>query len=205
VIIVLGRPALGSARPGVPARPDGVVARVALAAAAAGAAVELVGTVGDDEQADALAVALGRAGVGHAALLRVPGAVTPASGVPAPSLPRLEGADVDLGLRYVPECRVLVLAEPLSAAVTAVALEAAAYHGASLVAIVAAGAEVEPALGPAATVLRSPADEAAPFAELVGRYAARLDGGAEPGTAFADALQAVGWEPVSRGAAETGV
>jgi hypothetical protein len=205
VIVVLGRPALGAARPGVPVRPDGTVARVALAAAASGAAVELVGTVGDDERADALTVALGRAGVGHAALLRVPGAATPTPEAPAPSLPRLEAADVDLGLRYVPDCRVLVLAEPLSPGVTAVALDAAAYHGASVVAIVGAGSEIEPALDAGATVLAAPGDQAAPFAELVGRYAARLDAGVDPGVAFAEAVHAVGWEPASAGAGEATV
>ena len=204
MIIVLGRPALGNARMGLPARPEGIVARIALAAAAAGAAVELVGTVGDDERADALTVALGRAGVGHAALLRVPGAATPAPGAPASSLPRLEAADVDLGLRYVPECRVLVLGEPLSPGVTAVALEAAAYHGAMVVAIVVSAAAVEPALG-AATVLSAPADEGAPFAELVGGYAARLDAGVESGAAFREAAHAVGWEPVPGGVGEGAV
>ena len=125
VIVVVGRPALAAATAGGPDRPAGSVALIALAAAGAGAAVELVGAVGDDDRADALAVALGRAGVGHAALLRLAGATTPRWGDDAASWPRLDAADLDLGLRYVPECRVLVLAEPLPPAVRDVALEAA--------------------------------------------------------------------------------
>ena len=64
-----------------------------------------------------MALALGVAGVGHAALLRDPAGVTPRvdsdgieTGAP---LARLDAADIDLGLRYVPDCRVLVVADPL--------------------------------------------------------------------------------------------
>ncbi|MGZ6297613.1 MAG: ribokinase, partial [Candidatus Limnocylindrales bacterium] len=62
MIVVLGRPALALPSPGVAPGPAGLVAQVAIAAAAEGRSVELVGTVGDDERADELAVALGRAG-----------------------------------------------------------------------------------------------------------------------------------------------
>ena len=76
MIVVVGRPALGAAAAGGQDRPMGPGALIALAAAAAGASAKLLGAVGDDARADALAVALGRAGVGHAALLRLAGAVT---------------------------------------------------------------------------------------------------------------------------------
>ena len=71
MIIVLGRPSIAEVpigpRAGRPRR-----ATVAMAVAAAGGRVELVGSVGDDAAGDAVAIGLARAGVGHAALLRIP-------------------------------------------------------------------------------------------------------------------------------------
>ena len=83
VIVVIGCP---SYRPPEGANPDGVggsAASVAFAAAAAGARVQLVGRIGDDAVGDALVLALGRSGVGHAALLRDPGHPTPILVAPA--------------------------------------------------------------------------------------------------------------------------
>ena len=197
MIVVVGRPAIGAAAAAGPDRPAGPVALIALAAAAAGASVEVLGSVGDAERADALAVALGRAGVGHAALLRLAGAVTPRWGDAPAAWPRLDAADVDLGLRYLPECRVLVLAEPLPPAVRDVALEAAAYHGAAVVAVVAEDEPPDERLAQVATVLAAPSDALPPFADLIGRFAAALDGGQAPGAAFRGAIEAVGWEPAS--------
>ncbi|HET7677994.1 MAG TPA: hypothetical protein VFK38_09095 [Candidatus Limnocylindrales bacterium] len=189
MIVVLGRPWL--ALDGVEPRPAGLAARIALAAHAAGGRVELVGSVGDDENGDRLALALGRAGIGHAALLRIPGATTPTG--PADAQPRLDPRDVDLGLRYVPDCRVLVLAEAPAPEVESVALEAGRYHGAHVVAVVPAGAEPRDALV-SATVLEAPGPEGeGAFAELVGRYAAGLAEGRDAATAFADARSTVGW------------
>ncbi|MGZ6295060.1 MAG: hypothetical protein ACXWPO_09605 [Candidatus Limnocylindrales bacterium] len=195
MIVVLGRPALALPSPGVAPGPAGLVAQVAIAAAAEGRSVELVGTVGDDDRADELAVALGRAGVGHAALLRVAGVATPRPEDRADAWPRLDARDIDLGLRYVPEFSVLVLAEPLLPAVAAVAIEAAAYQAALVVALIRADETPGDALGRAATVLSAPASAVAPFAALVGRYAARLDAGEAAGAAFEAALREVGWEP----------
>lgn len=197
MIVVVGRPALGVAAASRPDRPTGPAAQIALAAAAAGASVELLGAVGDDDRADALAVALGRAGVGHAALLRLAGAATPRWGDAPSSWPRLDAADLDLGLRYLPECRVLVLAEPLPRELREVALEAAAYHGAAIVAVVTDGEPPDERLAQVATVLIAPDDAVSPFAELIGRFAAALDGGEAPGPAFRGAVEAVGWEPAT--------
>ncbi len=197
MIVVVGRPALAQPIVGGADRPAGLAAAVALAAAAAGAPVELAGTVGDDEASDRLAVALGRADVGHAALLRIAGSLTPRVGDPAADAPRLAAGDVDLALRYLPEYRVLVLAEPLAADVVAVALDAAAYHAAAVVALVPDDGRADDRLAERATVLTVPADGEGPFAELVGRYAAGLDAGDAPGVAFAAAVRAVGWEPAS--------
>ena len=185
--MVLGRATAG------PGGPAGLPAEVAIAAARAGARVELVGSVGDDADGDAVAIGLARAGVGHAALLRDPGAATPRTGRREQRLPRLDGEDVELGLRYLVDYRVLVVAEPVTSDVQRVALDAASYHGAAVVAIVPAGGRASDELAAAATVLEAPADEHALFADLVGRYAAGLDEGREPGEAFRMASRSTGW------------
>ena len=50
-----------------------------------------------------------------------------------------------------------------------------------------------------ATVLSAPEEDAGAFAELVGRYVASLDTGADPADAWRDALAATGWEPAAEG------
>jgi ribokinase len=194
VIVVVGRPfvALGPAGPIA----GGVASLVAMACVKAGAKVELVGTIGDDDAGDAVAVDLARAGVGHAALLRIPGVATSLAvdAAVAPG-PRLDGRDLDLGLRYVADFRVLVAAEPLPAELEAIVLEAAAYAGAAIVAVTAHGGSVGGALADAATLLEAPEEALGPFAEMVGRYAAGLDAGADPAAAFAAAAHGAGWEP----------
>lgn len=195
MIVVLGRPGLTA--DGRLARAAG---RIAQAAAAAGTRVELVGSVGDDAAGEAAALALGVAGVGHAALLRDPGGVTPrvdADGIETGApLARLDATDIDLGLRYVPECRVLVVADPLDERGLSVVVEAATYHGAALIIIVAPGAAgaAPGSLPEAATVLELPEHDDGAFAALVGRYAAGLAGGAAPGDAWQEAIHAAGWE-----------
>jgi sugar/nucleoside kinase (ribokinase family) len=214
MIVVVGRPAiLARSAPGprddAAARPAGLVARIAIAAAAARARVEVVGTIGDDEDGDALTVALSRSGVGHAALLRDPSARTPLAGAtttpgvtpraaeqsePAEWAPRLEAADVELGLRYHADYRVLVLAEPIPEDAERVALDAASFQGAAVIAIVPPGGAVSDRLSGAGTVLEAPGEGNGAFADLVGRYAAALDAGEEPQVAFASARRATGWE-----------
>ncbi len=49
---------------------------------------------------------------------------------------RFDARDISLGLSYVSDCSVLVVAEPLGADALAVAADAAAYHDAHLVAVV---------------------------------------------------------------------
>lgn len=227
MIVVLGRPALaaaptdaptggptGAQRLGEDSSADAIAASggsswlagpVALAASGAGGQVELVGTIGDDPEGDLVVVALGRGGVGHAALLRDPGGRTPvdrAAGVGAgrdpdtQPLPRLDARDVELGLGYLIEYRVLVLVEQLAEEAEAVALEAAAYHGAQLVALVPEGRAVSERLAASATVLETPSEPGPRFAELVGRYAAALDVGTDAARAFAEAVRATGWESI---------
>jgi hypothetical protein len=188
VIVVLGRPRLDD---------DGALAdtagRVAVAATESGARVDLVGAVADGAAGDATVTALGRAGVGHAALLRRPG-----GGEVAP----LDRADIELGLRYVPECRVLVAAEPLEPAALAAAVEAAAYHGAPLIALFPAGAAAPGELPETATVLELPDEDEGAFARLVGTYAAALASGQAAPDAWQAAVKATGWEPARQPDAE---
>jgi sugar/nucleoside kinase (ribokinase family) len=202
MIVVLGRPA-AAAFPGTSdtdpdgVRPAGLAVEIARAAAAAGRKVELVGSIGDDAIGDVVVVGLDRAGVGHAALLRDPSAPTPRAGERASAAvrpPRLERADVELGLGYVVDYGVLVLAEPLPPEVEAAALDAAAFRNASVVAVVAPGGRVSGRLAGTATVLEAPRGASDAFAQAVGRFAAGLDAGAEPRDALTTAVRAAGWE-----------
>lgn len=194
MIVVVGRPVV-TVGPGGP-RAGGMASFIATACVGAGAKVELVGTVGDDKGGDAVVVDLARGGVGHAALLRVPAMViASADASAAPVTTRLDARDLDLGLRYVPDFRVLVVAETLTAELEEIVLEAAAYSGASIVVVAVGGRPVGAALADVATVLEAPDAAPVPFAAMVGRYAAGLDAGAEPAAAFGAAAQGAGWEP----------
>ncbi len=117
MIVVLGRPRVYRPEPDGDLAPGGLAVEVARAAARAGSEVELVGSIGDDPEGDRIVVELGRGGVGHSALMRDPSTRTPLVSRPrdARPLPRLEAADVELGLRYMHECRVLVISAELDA------------------------------------------------------------------------------------------
>jgi hypothetical protein len=188
VIVVLGRPRLDEEG----ALAD-TAARVAVAAASSGIKVDLVGAVADGAAGDAAVVALGRAGVGHAALLRRPG-----SGEVRP----LDRADIDLGLSYVPECRVLVVGEPLEPAALGAAVDAAAYHGAALIALVPGGVATPSELPENVTVLELPDEDDGAFAQLVGSYAAGLASGRAAPEAWQAAVRETGWEPAAGTSAE---
>jgi hypothetical protein len=226
VIVVVGSPAWRAAPPAAPA---GRACGIALAAVARGARVELVGRIGEDAAGEALLLALAKAGVGHAAVLRDPvrptliappapasalGAdedaspfeeqaparpETAASVAAASGGPRLEGADVDLGIRYLAPSGVLVVTDDVPSDVLAAAVEAGRFAGTRLVVLVAPGGIASRALPVGlpedATVLAAPdEDDEGPFDALVGAYAAALDGGADPGSAFDAAKGATGWE-----------
>ena len=81
MIVVIGSP-IGRIADGAIAA-GGSASRVALAAAAAGPVVQLVGRTGDDSTAEAVVLDLARGGVGHVALLRDPSRVTPLEPEPA--------------------------------------------------------------------------------------------------------------------------
>jgi sugar/nucleoside kinase (ribokinase family) len=209
----------------------GLAARVAVAAGHTGGVVQLVGRIGDDADADRLLLALASAGVGHVAVLRDPARATPiddaetdtlddalddaevaieADAEPddprsrAPSIDSipLDAADVELGLRYLTDFRVVVLTPPATSDVVAVAAEAARWASARLVLVVGAPrddantavAEPLPSLPSDAVVLQAPeSDPDGAFAVVVGRLAAALDAGADPATAFRDVVNEAGW------------
>lgn len=250
MIVVIGLPAYGSA--GGEGIAAGLVVDVAAAASSGGSSVELVGKVGDDGAGDAVVLALGRLGVGHAALLRDPARPTPvlstvvaataggtagagdsgpveagasaaaaevsdAVGVEvlsdgtdgenaAPDVellpsdpaerPGLEAADIALGLRYLAEMRVVVVAGPLPELAVAAVVEGATFAGAQIVVLLAPGA-TPPSLPPEATLLEAPAVDDGSFGRVVGAFAAGLDSGIEPAAAFSAAVRASGWEAVA--------
>lgn len=223
MIVIIGSPAWRSSPP---AGPAGRACGIALAAAVAGARVELVGRVGEDPAGEALLIALANAGVGHVAILRDPTRPTlaveppaaapaadedespfrepgsiPAAAVAASAGARLEGADVDLAVRYLEPSGVMVVTDDVPADALAAAAAACGYAQMRLVVLLAPhglAARTMPAgLPEDATVLAAPdddADDGGAFAALVGAYAAAMDSGAAPAEAFAAAQGATGWE-----------
>jgi hypothetical protein len=194
VIVVVGRPGLDAND-----QLDRLAAQIALAAVADGAKVDLVGSIGDDAAGDRVGLDLGKAGIGHAALLRDPSTTTPRWGEAAAVLPRLDGQDVELGLAYLADYQVLVVAEPVDPSALRAAGDAAAYQGAALIVVVAPEAAAPGDVPADATVLEMPAEDDGAFAQLVGRYAAALDSGVAAAAAWQAAVSAVGWESVSEG------
>jgi sugar/nucleoside kinase (ribokinase family) len=219
VIVVVGSPLVGMTEGGL--RAAGMATGIARAAAAAGSEVQVVGKVGEDPGGDAILLDLAAADVGHVAILRDPSRSTPATR-PAPvdepafdeddgdrpnaddadpmtivSGLSLEAADIELALRYLPDYRVLVVADSLAEPSLRVALAAASWNGAALVVIVPAGS-TQTAAGDDATVIEAPPDDPDDaFAGIVGAYAAAIDRGEEPKEAFASASSTLGWSAVA--------
>jgi hypothetical protein len=214
VIVVIGSP-IGRLDNGAVVA-GGTASRMALAAARNGRAVQLVGKTGDDPTADIVVLDLARGGVGHVALLRDPGRATPLEHVPPDSddgsaaeddadppgssrtadarPPALEAADVELGLRYLTDFTVIVLAEPADPATIAVVAAAARWGEARMILVVAAGATAPDDLPDGAVVLEAPpTDPDGVFSDLVGAFAAALDEGTEPAAAFRGSMASDGW------------
>jgi hypothetical protein len=199
----------------------GTASRVALAAAGLGRTVQLVGKTGDDPTADGVILDLARGGVGHVALLRDPGRATlletaapdaiddqPSADDPSPDEPdaadsvpvaaspgpALEAADVELGLRYLTDFAVVVLAEPVDVETIAVVAAAARWGEARMILVVQAGQAVPDGLPSDVVVFESPPDDPdGAFADLVGAFAAALDEGTDPGVAFRSSIASDGW------------
>jgi hypothetical protein len=224
VIVVVGSP-IGRLDDDV-LTAGGTASRVALAAARLGRAVQLVGKTGDDATADGVVLDLARGGVGHVALLRDPGRATPletaipdmpdmpdaiddeagdeapdligSSPAPQPAGPALEAADVELGLRYLTDFRVVVLAEPADAETIGVVADATRWGEGRMILVVGVGQTVPDGLPGDVNVFESPeADPDGAFADLVGAFAAALDAGTEPGAAFRSSIASDGWTETS--------
>jgi hypothetical protein len=204
MIVLIGSPrALASDAGTVEAVGD--ASAIGAAVATAGSVVQLVGRVGEDSAGDGVVLDLARRGVGHVAVLRDAGRPTPVATVLPDDLDRvdlpataaaessgLEAADVELALRYLPEYRVIVVAEPLDAGAMRVVVDAAGWSGAALV--VAGRLPTGVSLPDGATVFEPPedGDPDGAFAAMVGAYAAGLDRGDDPRVAFEAATAAVG-------------
>ena len=221
MIVVVGQPLFRESRAGFAV--DGLPARIALAAAAHGCSVQLVGKAGEDAAGDAVVLALARGGVGHVALQREAGWPTARAAVSIDQATEeretslgaidvedepltsqdteesiagatLEAADVDLALRYLTEFAVLVLADPAAADVVRVATAAASWGDTRLISVVPAGDAEPEGLPPDAIVFEAPeADPDGVFASMVGAFAAGLDDGDDPAEAFRSSVDTGGW------------
>ena len=207
MIVVIGQPVLGR----VDREPvaTGSAARIALAAAARGAVVQLVGKVGEDVDGEALVLALAQGHVGHVAVQRDPAHPTPRAEPadddaaaeddvhPGTEL-ALDAADIELALRYLTEFRVIVVADELDSTVLRVAADATGWSNGTLIAVVPDGRREPDGLPPDAIVLGSPPDDAeGAFDRLVGELAAAIDAGGDPRTAFRELIGSTGWEPAA--------
>jgi hypothetical protein len=217
VIVVVGQPVYRPLEESLAV--NGFPARAALAAATHGRAVQLVGKAGEDPAGDAVVLALARGGVGHVALLRDAGMSTPrvpevlggdpdtpddrgttaaqaeASGEPATHRQALDAADVDLALRYLTEFSVLVLGESADQEIVRVVAAAAGWADARLIVVLPAGGAIPDGLPPDAIVFEAPeVDPDGVFAGMVGAFAAALDDGSDPATAFQVSVAETGWE-----------
>ncbi len=175
-------------------RPTGPEVRaIAATIAARGGRCEVVGTALPGSAGDRVLGQLAASGVGHAAVLR-----TPAEDLDAP--------DLELALRYLPDCRVIVLVG--EAPLVRVAAEAAGWAGATLIVIAGApGSGVAPDLPPGNNVvaLAAPArDPDGAFAGLVADLAIRLDGGDPLPAAWRATLGATGAQAAGTTAATRG-
>ena len=218
MIAVIGTPRLQGQ--GADADVAGLAASIAVAAAAAGSRVELVGKIGDDPAGDAALIAFNRHGVGHVATLRDPARMTPvvppvddpadvdmdadpgaepAAGDPgaeaAVAAPVLEAADVGLAMRYLPELAVIVTVH-VAPEVVAEAVAAADWARTSLIVVVDPAADPPDGL-PTGAVAIAVADHdelGAGAGAAIGTYAAALDRGDAADAAYAE-LKATGTTP----------
>ena len=98
MIVVVGSPIAQPSGHAIGA--GGLTSDIARRCAAAGAAVQIVGRVGEDAAGDQVLLALAAAGIGHVAVLREPGRPTPTAapindGSPSPDGPALGEALLD--------------------------------------------------------------------------------------------------------------
>jgi sugar/nucleoside kinase (ribokinase family) len=214
MIVVVGLPAYTDSPDGEQCA-GGLAVEVSAAAVRRGGVVQLAGKVGDDGAGDAVVVALGRMGIGHAALVRDPLLPTPVLASAAArgdvaeiddvdgaarllpedpaARPALDAGDIDLALKFLPQAGVVVLADALPDAAIAVAADGAAFAVGRLIVLAPAGS-APAAMPPDSIVLEAPADDDGSFGRMVGVFAAALDSGVELEPAFREAVSTAGWE-----------
>lgn len=165
----------------------GLASLVALEVAGAGRTVQVVGRIGDDAAADAVLQDLARGGVRHVAILRDPAHATPIVGSVATSAgrPEIDGADVELALRYLTDFAVLIVTDASVASVVIVAAQAADWGESALMVVRPAGVDIPTSL-PADAIVIEPADDESDgaFASRVGIVATGLDAGMDRETAL---------------------
>lgn len=131
----------------------------------------MVGAAAPHADGDERLFELAKARIGHATVIR--------SGAD-----RLEPADLDLALRYLPEVRAIVLVAP-GPDLVGPASAAAGWLGASLVIVADRDLAPDADNAPQAIVIEPPArDQDATFAGLIAALAARLDAGDDPKEAW---------------------
>ena len=221
MIVVVGSPIAQPVGQAIVA--GGLSAEIARLAALAGAAVQIVGRVGEDAAGDQVLLALAAAGIGHVAVLREPGRPTPTGISPrddsaSPDGPALgealideneqapaaappaglsvDAADLELALRYVPDYRVLIVAADLDPSTLDAVVAAAGWSGAHLIVLLPDGAPTTALPDTATALLRPATDPDGAFAAMVAGFAVALDRGDEPRSAFAEAQRAGGWAAV---------
>jgi len=111
--------------------------------------------------------------------------------------PTIDAGDLDLALRYLPDHRVVVVAEALEPGALLVASADCSYVGAELVIILDPNGRL-PELPLEATVFEAPADDPdGVFGRTMGRFAAALDQGISGPVALAQATAGAGWQPTT--------
>jgi sugar/nucleoside kinase (ribokinase family) len=208
VIVVVGQPLYRSTDEGTSV--DGLAARIAVAAAALGRSVQLVGKAGEDPEGDAVILALARGSVGHVAVLRDAGMATPIAAPPVEDDPdessapvetvssttRFDAADIELALRYLIDFSVVVLAVPADPDIARVVAAAAGWGDASLIVVLPVAAPIPDGLPADAIVFEAPdTDPDGVFATMVGSFAAALDDGGDRAAAFHATIEEAGWTP----------
>jgi pfkB family carbohydrate kinase len=203
VIAVIGTPRLRGRGP--EAEVAGLAAAIAVAAAAAGSRVELIGKVGNDAAGDTVLLALARHFVGHVATLRDPARPTVmvpaeneltdvdavqdegAASAASPDVPVLEAADVGLALRYLPELAVIVTVHTTPDVVEE-AIAASGWAQTALIVVVPPGVAAPEGLPETATVVAVADDDEVEggAGAAIGRYGAALDLGEPASEAYAE-------------------
>lgn len=108
--------------------------------------------------------------------------------------PAIDAGDLDLALRYLPDHRVVVVAEALEPGALLVVAADCAYVGAELVIILEPHGRPQE-LAPEATVFEAPdTDPDGIFGQTIGRFAAALDQGIAGPAALAQATAGAGWQ-----------